>query len=132
MCADFKVTINPVICPRVHLLPTPEELVSALAKGKSFSKLDLSRAYKQMKVEKSSQPLLTTLILIWDNIGMLDSPLGFQQSQHYGRKQWPKYCRAYLGLYTLLMRYWLQVTQEWSMKQTCGESWGESGSMDCN
>ena len=63
---------------------------------------------------------------------MLDSLLGFQQPQHYGRKQWPKYFRAYLGLFTLLMTYWLQVTQEESTKQTCVESWRESGSMDCN
>ena len=68
VCGDFKVTINPVICPQVYLLPTPEELFSALAKGESFSKLDLSQAYKQMKVEKSSQPLLiidTHLGLYW-------------------------------------------------------------------
>ena len=59
VCGDFKVTINPVICPQVYPLPTPEEMFSTLANGESYSKLDLSRAYKQMKVTKSSQPLLT-------------------------------------------------------------------------
>ena len=59
VCGDFKVTINPVICLQIYPLPTPEELFSALANEESYSKLDLSRAYKQMKVEKSSQPLLT-------------------------------------------------------------------------
>ena len=43
----------------MYALPTTEELFSALANGKSYSKLDLSQAYKQMKVENSSQPLLT-------------------------------------------------------------------------
>ena len=120
-----------MICPRVYLLPTPEEPFSALAKGESFSKLDISHAYKQMKVEKSSQPLLTIdthLGLYW----YARLPFRISTAQHYGRKQWPKYCRAYLRLYTLLMTYWLQVAQEWSMKQTCGESWGETGSMDCD
>ena len=59
VCGDFKVIINPVICPQVYPLPTPEEMFSTLANGESYSKLDLSRAYKQMKVTKSSQPLLT-------------------------------------------------------------------------
>ena len=48
-----------MICPQVYPLPTPEELFSTLANGESYSKLDLFQVYKQMKVEKSSQPLLT-------------------------------------------------------------------------
>ena len=59
ICGDFKLTVNPVICPQVYPLPSPEELFSALANGESYSKLDLARAYKQMKVTESSQPLLT-------------------------------------------------------------------------
>ena len=111
VCGDFKVTINPVICPRIYLLPTPEELFSALAKGESYSKLDISRAYKQMKVEKVVNHLLTIdthLGLYW----YARLPFRISTAQHYGRKQWLKYCRAYLALYTLLMTYWLQVAQE--------------------
>ena len=59
ICGDFKLTVNPVICPHVYPLPSPEELFSALANGESYLKLDLARAYKQMKVMESSQPLLT-------------------------------------------------------------------------
>ena len=59
ICGDFKLTVNPVICPQVYPLPTPEEMFSTLANGESFSKLDLARAYKQMKVTEDSQPLLT-------------------------------------------------------------------------
>ena len=43
----------------MYQLPTPEELFSALANGESYSKLDLARANKQMKVTESRQPLLT-------------------------------------------------------------------------
>ena len=59
ICGDFKLTVNPVICPQVYPLPTPEEIFSTLANGESFFKLDLARAYKQMRVKESSQPLLT-------------------------------------------------------------------------
>ena len=59
ICGDFKVLINPVIKAQVYPLPTPEEMFSALANGKSYTKLDLARAYKQMKVQKEWQPLLT-------------------------------------------------------------------------
>ena len=41
ICGDSKVTINPVICPQVFPLPTPEKMFSALANGESFTKLDL-------------------------------------------------------------------------------------------
>ena len=59
ICGDFKVSINPVIKAQVYALPTPEEMFSALANGESYTKLDLARAYKQMKVQKECQPLLT-------------------------------------------------------------------------
>ena len=26
ICGDFKLTVNPVICPQVYPLPTPEEI----------------------------------------------------------------------------------------------------------
>ena len=59
ICGDFKVTLNPVICPQTFPLPTPEEMFSALANGESFTKLDLSRSYKQMRVKEECQSLLT-------------------------------------------------------------------------
>lgn len=59
ICGDFKVTINPVICPQVYPLPTPEEMFSALANGETFTRLDLARAYRQMKVKPECQHLLT-------------------------------------------------------------------------
>ena len=59
ICGDFKVSINPFLHPEVYPLPTPEEMFSTLANGESYTKLDLARAYKQMKVKKECQPLLT-------------------------------------------------------------------------
>ena len=59
ICGDFKVSINPVIDSHIYLLPTPEEMLSTLANGESYTKLDLVRAYKQMAMKKECQHLLT-------------------------------------------------------------------------
>jgi len=44
---------------QTYPLPRPEEIFSALANGESYTKLDLARAYEQIKVKEDSQPLLT-------------------------------------------------------------------------
>ena len=88
ICGDFKLTINLVICFQVYPLPTHEEMFSTLANGESFSKLDLARAYKRIKVI-SSQPLLTV------NTHLVT--LVFQLPNYCGNEQWLKYCRAFLG-----------------------------------
>ena len=54
ICAIFKVTINPHLCSKVFLLPTPDEVFSALAQGESFSTIDLARACKQMEMTAKS------------------------------------------------------------------------------
>ena len=59
ICADFKMTINPHLCMQTFPLPTPDEVFSTLVNGESFTKLDLSRAYKQVKVATNSQCYLT-------------------------------------------------------------------------
>ena len=59
ICADFKMTVNPQLCIQTFPLPTPDEIFSVLANGESFSKIDLARAYKQMRVAKGSQTYLT-------------------------------------------------------------------------
>lgn len=40
-------------------LPRIEDIFSSLAGGETFSKIDLSQAYLQMEVEKSSRKLVT-------------------------------------------------------------------------
>ena len=59
ICGDFKVSINPFLHSKTYPLPTPEEMFSTLANGEAYTKLDLARAYKQMKVRKECLPLLT-------------------------------------------------------------------------
>ena len=46
---DYKLTINQAAKPDVHVYPLPrvEDLFATLARGKSFTKLDLAEAYVQ-------------------------------------------------------------------------------------
>ena len=55
ICGDFRMTINPVSKLNRYPLPKVEDLFSNLAKGKIFSKLDLTRAYQQLKLDEQSQ-----------------------------------------------------------------------------
>ena len=41
LCGDFKVTVNQVLDVDKYPLPNPQDLLSALAGGKRFTKLDL-------------------------------------------------------------------------------------------
>ena len=59
ICGDYKVTTNPALNFKQYPLPKPEELFSTLAKGKVFSKLDLSQAYLQLRLDDSSTQYVT-------------------------------------------------------------------------
>ena len=55
ICGDFRMTINPVSKLNRYPLPKIEDLFSNLAKGKVFSKLDVTQAYQQLKLDQQSQ-----------------------------------------------------------------------------
>lgn len=59
LCGDFKVTLNPNIRTDHYPLPNPEDIFSSISGAKLFTKLDLSAAYNQLRVNESSQELLT-------------------------------------------------------------------------
>ena len=48
ICGDYKVTINQALNVEQYPLRKPDEFFATLAKGKVFSKLDLSQAYLQV------------------------------------------------------------------------------------
>ena len=54
-CGDYQVTND----QSVEVLPTTQDLNTALVDSKVFSKLDLSHAYAQLNVDKESQEYLT-------------------------------------------------------------------------
>lgn len=59
LCGDYKTTVNPVLEVDRYPLPKIEELMSALAGGQEFSKIDLSRAYQQVELTEESKRYLT-------------------------------------------------------------------------
>ena len=59
ICGDYKVTVNPCLEEEYYPLPTEEDLFAMLARGKYFSKIDLSNAYQQLELDEESQKLLT-------------------------------------------------------------------------
>lgn len=51
---DYKVTVNQALDVDQYPLPKPEDLFTTMARGKQFSKLDLTRAYQQLQLDEDS------------------------------------------------------------------------------
>ena len=59
ICADYKVTLNPLLVVDQYPVPRVEDLFASLAGGQNFSKIDLANAYLQMEVDPESRKYLT-------------------------------------------------------------------------
>ena len=59
VCGDYKVTVNPVLVVDKYPLPKPDDLMAQLAGGQKFSKLDLSQAYQQIRLDDDSRKFVT-------------------------------------------------------------------------
>ncbi len=59
VCGDYKVHVNPQLMDDGYPLPNVEDLLTQLAGGAVFSKLDLSHAYQQLELDDESQVFLT-------------------------------------------------------------------------
>ena len=55
ICEDFKVSINSLLHVDQYPLPTVEDILATLARGKKFSKLDVHQAYLQIEMEEDSK-----------------------------------------------------------------------------
>lgn len=58
VCGDYSVTINPVIKDQNYPLPKIDDIFQSLQGGKQFSKIDLSEAYFQLRVDDETADLL--------------------------------------------------------------------------
>ena len=55
ICGVFKLTVNQASKMDHYTIPKVEDLFATLASGKSFTKLALSQAYQQIKLEETSK-----------------------------------------------------------------------------
>ena len=58
ICGDYKTTLNKFLLAVNHPLPRIEEIFSKLQGGEVFSKLDFSRGYNQLVLDKESRKLV--------------------------------------------------------------------------
>ena len=59
VCGDYMLTVNQAAQIDVYLLPLVDDLFASLAGGKSFTKLDLAQAYKQLLLDNGSRCYVT-------------------------------------------------------------------------
>lgn len=59
ICGDFSTGLNDALESHRYPLPLPEDIFATMAGGKFFSKIDLSDAYLQIKVQNESKQFLT-------------------------------------------------------------------------
>ena len=59
ICGDYKLTVNQATECDVYPVPKTEDLLATLNGGERFTKLDLSQAYQQLKLDEESQKLCT-------------------------------------------------------------------------
>ena len=59
ICGDYKLTANRAITLDTYPIPRLEDMLSSLTGARVFSKLDMSQAYAQLKLDESSKPYTT-------------------------------------------------------------------------
>lgn len=59
LCGDFKVTLNPHLATDTYPMPSVDDLQEKMSGGTLFSKLDLSRAFAQIKLAEESKKYVT-------------------------------------------------------------------------
>lgn len=59
LCGDFKVTLNPHLVTDTYPMPSIDDLQEKMSEGTIFSKLDLSRAFAQIKITEQSKKYVT-------------------------------------------------------------------------
>lgn len=87
ICGDFKLAVNTQIDIEQYPLPTRDNLLHTVRKGKFFSTLDLKDAYLQIELDNDSK-----------NVMVINTPLGLFQYQRlpYGIASAPAIFQKYV------------------------------------
>ena len=102
LCGDFKVTINPVLQIDKHPIPKPEDLLTVLAGGQKFSKLE---AYQQMLLDPEDRKYT----MINTHLGLFEYeqlPFGIVSAPAIFQNQMEKSYKAYPKLFAIWMMCW--------------------------
>ena len=94
ICGDFKVTVNPVSQLYRYPIPKIEDIFATLEGGKTFTKLDLSQAYQQLKLDAESQKYL----VINTHKGLFRYtrlPFGISSAPGIFQKQWRPFYKEF-------------------------------------
>ena len=59
ICGDYKCTVNQVSKLDNYPIPKTEDLLASLGGGEKFTKLDMSQAYQQLKLDEESKKFTT-------------------------------------------------------------------------
>lgn len=59
VCGDYRCTVNPALRTSAYPLPTVQELLATLRGGRLFSKIDLTQAYQQLRLDDATAEVLT-------------------------------------------------------------------------
>ena len=106
ICGDYKTTINQSTITESYPLPRIDDLLSSLAGGKTFTKMDLSHAYMQVPMEEESKSLTT----INTHKGLyqytIDFHLEYPLHLPFFNEQWKQYYKVYLKRSFTLMTSW--------------------------
>jgi hypothetical protein len=80
ICGDFKITVNQAAKVDKYPVPKIQDLFAQVGGGKRFTKLDLSQAYKQVKLDEASKAY--TVINTHRGLsGTIGTHLGWHQPQ---------------------------------------------------
>ena len=59
ICGDYRMTVNKYTKQQHYPIPRTEYLIAKMAGGKIFSKIDMSEAYAQLRLDEESQNMCT-------------------------------------------------------------------------
>ena len=94
ICRDYRVTINHLSKLDSYPIAKADDLIAALAGGKSFSKLDLSHAYLQLVLDEESRKF-TTINTQRGLFTINASPLVFHRPLPYSKRLWTICCKEF-------------------------------------